>query len=111
MPAARVARRGSAGHDSRHGAEPVVPPARKHDHFQAGSSYQQEALKIERPGLGGGDEEAEHLLCTKSSRWAVPTRACPCRVGAVVADDPHLPAWLPLAEQQPPTPTETLVWW
>lgn len=53
MPAACV---GLAGQGlSRRGGESAVPPARKHDHFQAGSSNQQEALKIEQPGLGGGD--------------------------------------------------------
>lgn len=48
--------RGAAGPGrSRRAGEPAVPAARKHDHFQAGSSNQQEALKIEQPGLGGGD--------------------------------------------------------
>lgn len=44
---------GGAGHDALESS--AVPPARKHDHFQAGSSNQQEVLKIEQPGLGWGD--------------------------------------------------------
>lgn len=48
--------RGAAGPGrSRRAGEPAVPPARKHDHVRAGSSQRQEALKIEQPGLGGGD--------------------------------------------------------
>lgn len=53
MPAACVGRRGRGGHDALE--SPPCPPPGNTTIFKPAPLNQQEALKIEQPGLGGGD--------------------------------------------------------